>query len=290
VASGRGATLNVASTITPSVPSAPVCSFGTSRDWLIGIEIVDARGRRVRGGGKVVKNVTGYDLPKLHTGALGTLGVIVEATFKVAPRPEATRGLLLTAAKLEFVTRLHEETAPAMSLLRETGAGRVLAVIYTGYEEVVEAVAARAQALAESFGESPTTLPAGMPAPFTGIPPETALHARVTGPRAASATRHAALTAAGPWAQADSLPGVGVADLYLRPDADPEGAWRQLVEWGLRGGVGVAALHAPAEMRRDFARVNLWSPIPPTLPLQQRLKAAFDPARTLNPGRFIGGI
>ena len=58
------------------------------RDWLLGLRTVDATGTLVSGGGKVVKNVAGYDLPKLHVGALGTLGVVVEATFKVQPRPE----------------------------------------------------------------------------------------------------------------------------------------------------------------------------------------------------------
>jgi glycolate dehydrogenase FAD-binding subunit len=62
-------------------------SYGKVRDMLIGIAVVSASGEVLRGGGKVVKNVAGYDLPKLFTGSFGTLGVIVEATFKVQPRP-----------------------------------------------------------------------------------------------------------------------------------------------------------------------------------------------------------
>ncbi len=60
---------------------------GLPRDWLIGIGVVSAQGVFSKAGGKVVKNVTGYDLDKLYTGSLGTLGVIVEATFKLSPRP-----------------------------------------------------------------------------------------------------------------------------------------------------------------------------------------------------------
>ena len=62
-------------------------SYGQSRDWLIGIGVVSAEGVETKAGGKVVKNVTGYDLNKLYTGSLGTLGVIVEATFKLSPLP-----------------------------------------------------------------------------------------------------------------------------------------------------------------------------------------------------------
>src|SRR5438093_1512899 len=63
-------------------------SLGTVRDYLIGISVVLADGRVIHSGGKVVKNVAGYDLMKLFVGSRGSLGVIVEATFKVLPRPE----------------------------------------------------------------------------------------------------------------------------------------------------------------------------------------------------------
>jgi FAD/FMN-containing dehydrogenase len=63
--------------------------FGTVREHLIGITVVLADGRVIHSGGRVVKNVAGYDLCKLFVGALGTLGVIVEATFKLRPLPEA---------------------------------------------------------------------------------------------------------------------------------------------------------------------------------------------------------
>lgn len=62
--------------------------YGGLRDFLIGVRFVDGRGRLVRGGGKVVKNAAGFDLPKLLVGSIGRLGVIVEATFKVFPRPD----------------------------------------------------------------------------------------------------------------------------------------------------------------------------------------------------------
>ena len=71
-------------------------AYGLPRDWLIGVSIIGGDGGESKAGGRVVKNVTGYDLNKLYIGSLGTLGVIVEATFKLAPIPET--GAALTAA------------------------------------------------------------------------------------------------------------------------------------------------------------------------------------------------
>lgn len=70
-------------------------SQGTVRDLLIGVKVVAADGTIVQGGGHVVKNVAGYDLPKLYCGSEGTLGIIVEATFKLRPRPEEFKILQL---------------------------------------------------------------------------------------------------------------------------------------------------------------------------------------------------
>jgi glycolate oxidase FAD binding subunit len=69
-------------------------AYGLPRDWLIGIGVISAQGVASKAGGKVVKNVTGYDLNKLYTGSLGTLGVIVEATFKLSPRPAGFAALV----------------------------------------------------------------------------------------------------------------------------------------------------------------------------------------------------
>ena len=62
--------------------------FGTMRDYVIGIHAVDGRGMAFKGGGRVVKNVAGYDFCKLLTGSLGTLGVITQVTLKIRPLPD----------------------------------------------------------------------------------------------------------------------------------------------------------------------------------------------------------
>jgi glycolate oxidase FAD binding subunit len=91
-------------------------SQGTVRDLLLGMTVVDARGVVLRGGGRVVKNVAGYDVPKAHVGALGTLGVIVEATFKVRPRFAREEALVVDvptlAAACELALVLRDATEP----------------------------------------------------------------------------------------------------------------------------------------------------------------------------------
>ena len=71
--------------------------YGGIRDFLIGIRFLNGEGRIIQAGGKVVKNAAGYDYPKLFCGAMGTLGILLEATFKVFPAPRATRTLELTS-------------------------------------------------------------------------------------------------------------------------------------------------------------------------------------------------
>ncbi|HLX41419.1 MAG TPA: FAD-binding oxidoreductase, partial [Ktedonobacteraceae bacterium] len=70
--------------------------YGSARDQVIGLRVVQANGEIARSGGRVVKNVAGYDLNKLYIGSLGTLGIIVEANFKLQPLPVVERTLLLT--------------------------------------------------------------------------------------------------------------------------------------------------------------------------------------------------
>ena len=76
-------------------------SLGLPREWLIGIGVVNAQGVETKAGGKVVKNVTGYDLDKLYTGSLGTLGIIVEAAFKLAPLPAESGALMAVLPSMQ---------------------------------------------------------------------------------------------------------------------------------------------------------------------------------------------
>jgi glycolate oxidase FAD binding subunit len=86
-----GATLG--GTIATGLSGSGRYRYGGVRDFLIGVRFIDGQGRLVRGGGKVVKNAAGFDLPKLMVGSLGRLGVLVEASFKVFPRPQSYASL-----------------------------------------------------------------------------------------------------------------------------------------------------------------------------------------------------
>src|SRR6185503_18282450 len=85
--------------------------YGTIRDHLLGIKVVLADGRVIKAGGKVVKNVAGYDLCKLFVGSRGTLGAIVEATFKVLPKPETEKIVAATFPTLEALAEALEKLA-----------------------------------------------------------------------------------------------------------------------------------------------------------------------------------
>ncbi len=90
----QGATLG--GTVAAGLSGAGRMRYGGVRDFLIGVRFVDGQGRLVRGGGKVVKNAAGFDLPKLMVSSLGRLGVLVEASFKVFPAPKAYATLTAT--------------------------------------------------------------------------------------------------------------------------------------------------------------------------------------------------
>jgi glycolate oxidase FAD binding subunit len=100
----RGATLGGA--VASGISGSGRQRYGGLRDFLIGVAMVGGDGVLVRGGGRVVKNAAGFDLPKLMVGSLGTLGVLVELTFKVFPRPESTRTLRVAAGDFAQAHRI----------------------------------------------------------------------------------------------------------------------------------------------------------------------------------------
>jgi glycolate oxidase FAD binding subunit len=80
--------------------------YGAPRDWVIGLRVVLANGQVIRTGGKVVKNVAGYDMNKLFIGSFGTLGVITECTFKLRPLPPSETAIILESSEANAISRL----------------------------------------------------------------------------------------------------------------------------------------------------------------------------------------
>jgi glycolate oxidase FAD binding subunit len=153
----RATELSVGALIAGNGSGSRRYGHGTIREHLIGLAVVLADGRLVRSGGKVVKNVAGYDLQKLFVGSRGSLGVIVEATFKLLPLPETERvvearcGSLAEAGRLS--NRVHESAmAPViLDLHNLEGAGSAdtfrLVLGFAGRVEAVEAQVQQAHAL-----------------------------------------------------------------------------------------------------------------------------------------------
>lgn len=258
---------------------------GTVRDLLIGVTVVLADGTVAHAGGKVVKNVAGYDLGKLMVGSYGTLAIVTEATFRLHPVPQASEWVVgqHPIAELPHVLNdlLHSQDAPSAVEIRcETADSVVLAVLIEGTEGGVSARSGRIRATVA--GET-------APAPgWTGTypwPVGEGIGLKITAQLSAVPNVVAAAAELG-WTIQGSA-GAGV--LYASPSGaaepnDVEAAAARFREVALGGSVIV--LDAPKEMR---GQVDVWGPIP-AIDIMRRVKQQFDPENHLAPGRFVGGI
>ena len=228
--------------------------FGSPRDFLIGIRVALPDGKLATGGGRVVKNVSGYDMMKLHYGALGTLGVIVAASFKLFPKPLHD---ITVSARGGWDDVDHALSLPlAPSALEIFADGRVVAR-FLGSPEAVDRIT---EDLRWDFvhpwfwAQHSRQVPA----------------ARISAPRAR--LREVLDGLSGWWAS----PGAGVA-YWTPPDASTAADVRQKAEAAGGSLVLLATLDG----------LDAWGTRPPTLEIMRSLKRAFDPEATLNPGRFI---
>jgi glycolate oxidase FAD binding subunit len=264
--------------------------YGSVRDWLIGLTVIDPQGRVIKGGGKVVKNVTGYDLPKLHVGALGTLGVIVEATFKVAPQPETSRSLLFRLTNIAddvvgilLTTMSSRRVAPSLSLLHEAGGRRHLVVTWNGPQEVVDG---ECDAAAELCREAGLSTPFPLDGDFAVAEPDAnAAHVRLRVSPADAWRTHCAAASLDVGETIQTAAPLGLVEVSCR---DMKAA-RTLLKWTSNTSATVSSVYAPLALRAEEG-IDLWHPLPPAFPLMQRLKETLDPRGTLNPGRFVGRL
>lgn len=296
--------------------------YGTPRDRVLGMRVALGDGRLVKSGGRVVKNVAGFDTHKLHIGALGTLGVIVEATFKLAPLPECDITLVVSSpirsALLDLAERLRARPfAPAALLLCCPSAVPALAdrqhcllLRLTGVERAVERqrIAATEFAAAVGCRVEPAPPQAWEQARDFLMPP-------ITPQPSNGRTQHLDATPAlllrvgVPPAQLAAA--LGVLERHAPDDAaliGSIGVGLIAARWPLSEDLSTDAVaFRVAQLRRDLAERNgyavieyvpaplragldLWGPPPPTIDLMQSLKTRWDPQCILNRGRYLGGI
>jgi glycolate oxidase FAD binding subunit len=243
--------------------------FGSPRDFLIGIRVALPDGRLASAGGRVVKNVSGYDMMKLHLGAVGSLGVIVAASFKVFPKALHDVTLEATHPSIEeawaATDRALELPLPPAAL-ELFSSGRVLAR-FLGSPDAVNRMVAElgwAEAAPSVWSEHARRAPDSW--------------ARIAIPHHKLRETVLALPAGAEWW---ASPGVGVVHWTISTAADTVREARSAAE---SAGGSLVLMAAPIETRRE---VGAWGTPPPTLELMQRLKQAFDPHRVLNPGRFV---
>jgi glycolate oxidase FAD binding subunit len=243
--------------------------YGSARDYLIGIRVAQPDGRLASAGGRVVKNVSGYDLMKLHHGALGSLGVIVAASFKVFPAPLHD---VTVEAPVDSIDEAWAATDRALALplmpaaLELFSDGRVLARLLGSRDAVNRMVAE----LGWDKADPSVWLEHSRRAPERW--------ARIAVPRHELRTTLAGLPAGAEWW---ASPGVGIANWSIATDAGTVRAARSAAE--VTGG-SLVLMAAPPDLTRE---VGAWGTVPATLEMMQRLKNAFDPGHVLNPGRFV---
>jgi glycolate oxidase FAD binding subunit len=270
--------------------------FGSMRDLIIGATIALPDGTLASSGGKVVKNVAGYDLPKLMTGALGTLGIITRAVFRLHPVPRTARTLSASMWNLDAAQRAldslqNSKLAHTALQVRADGDARPQAdVLLEGTDAglaaqetylkkllkpvvVAEAPASVWNARQELWFSSDSAVIAKFSLLPAGISKGVGTVRRVADHRKIR------------WKAVVQATGIG----WLRLDGSPDhlhAALRELRAEFERERGSLIVLHRPAGM----AELEAWGSAGDAVSLMRAVKQQFDPKGTLNPGRFVGGI
>jgi glycolate oxidase FAD binding subunit len=282
--------------------------YGTMRDLLLGVRFIQADGVLTWGGSRVVKSVTGYDVPKLLVGSLGTLAVLGELTLRLHPLPEAEATCLVPVASVDagqdLVARLVDSTlqpnrlelldAAALAASGLPPASAAVVVSFGSVEPAVRAQRAAVTAEATRLGTRVETMGPGFWRTYDSMLTATGVTTLAVSTLASrlAATAAEARAALGPAGGGVMTAGAALGILRIALGAVEPVALAAAIErvraFVAPDGGSVVVERAPAALR---ARVDPWGPVPsPALALMRALKQEFDPRRTLNPGRFVAGI
>jgi glycolate dehydrogenase FAD-binding subunit len=278
--------------------AAPGPCFPAPRDALLGIEVALASGERVRAGGRVVKNVSGYDLGKLFTGSFGSLGVIASAWVRLRPRPEAQAVLAaavpgdpsrtLEASRRPTVRAAVVLDAPLAGAALPGVDGALLLLEIAGDEPAVAAERVWLRAALGATDAPPEALERARA--LLGEAPADGLGVRVATLPTAAAAAASALRVAGAAVLAEPARGLVRARAPLPPGAQREAAEPLLAaarEAAARGRGSWRVEAAPLAVKRTL---DVFGEPGPRLALLRRLKTEYDPGGALNPGRFAGRL
>ena len=272
--------------------------FGALRDLIIGVTLALPDGTLASSGGKVVKNVAGYDLPKLVTGAFGTLAVITRAVFRLHPLPRNAKTLSISGCNLEEMQRLilvvldSKLAHTALQARIAQDAEPVVDILFEGTEAGIAAQEAQLRELARPATaiEAASTVWAASQVLWNFGNSETVAVAKITTlpasiARAVEIVQRAASPRKTLWKLTMQATGIG----WLRLEATPENLHAVLSDLRFElehAGGSLAVLQHPADMQS----IDAWGTPGDSLPLIRAVKKQFDPKNTLNPSRFVGGI
>ena len=253
---------------------------GSPRDWLLGMQFVTGDGRIIKSGGKVVKNVAGYDMHKLHIGSLGTLGIIAEVSFKLAPLPESDESITITGMSIEHAHKMayvlrNPPFNPSALLIEATPHHIRLWVRWQGAAAAVTRqvnIAHARQPIAK-----PTTAGSWehlLNTPFSKSHGH-AVQLRIGCAPQSLESFYPALQEISPNATFHIMPTVGLIRLYAAQMPDVAALRAALLPFG-----GYVVVEIGADPMR-------WGPAPANIAIMHQLKKAWDPDNKLNPGRYV---